>query len=104
MMVAIPALVLAAATDPELVNACGPKGEQSWLCSTVYRITGDSHAADVAAALATPIRIIVILLVAWIAVRITRVLTSRLVKHLSGGVEKLASMRGGVAFVDTGPM
>jgi small conductance mechanosensitive channel len=27
-----------------------------------------------------------------------------LVKHLSGGVEKLASMRGGVALVDTGPM
>ena len=32
-----------------------------------------------------------------------RVLIGRLVKHLSGGVEKLASMRGGVSFVDTGP-
>ena len=98
------AVLAASVNDPGLVNACGPKGEQSWLCSTVYRITGDSHAADVADALAKPIRIIVILLVAWIAVRITRVLTGRLVKHLSGGVEKLASMRGGVAFVDTGPM
>ncbi len=98
------AVLAASVNDPGLVNACGPKGEQSWLCSTVYRITGDSHAADVADALAKPIRIIVILLVAWIAVRITRMLTSRLVKHLSGGVEKLASMRGGVALVDTGPM
>src|SRR5262249_25825606 len=98
------AVLAVSVNDPGLVNACGPKGEQSWLCSTVYRITGDSHAADVADALAKPIRIIVILLVAWIAVRITRVLTGRLVKHLSGGVEKLASMRGGVAFVDTGPM
>jgi len=98
------AVLAASVNDPGLVNACGPKGEQSWLCSTVYRITGDSHAADVADALAKPIRIIVILLLAWIAVRITRVLTGRLVKHLSGGVEKLASMRGGVAFVDTGPM
>ena len=98
------AVLAASVNDPGLVNACGPKGEQSWLCSTVYRITGDSHAADVADALAKPIRIIVILLIAWIAVRITRVLTGRLVKHLSGGVEKLASMRGGVAFVDTGPM
>jgi moderate conductance mechanosensitive channel len=98
------AVLAASVNDPGLVNACGPKGEQSWLCSTVYRITGDSHAADVADALAKPIRIIVILLVAWIAVRITRILTGRLVKHLSGGVEKLASMRGGVALVDTGPM
>jgi moderate conductance mechanosensitive channel len=98
------AVLAASVNDPGLVNACGPKGEQSWLCSTVYRITGDSHAADVADTLAKPIRILVILLVAWIAVRITRVLTGRLVKHLSGGVERLASMRGGVALVDTGPM
>jgi moderate conductance mechanosensitive channel len=98
-----PSLVLAAASDPEVVRACGPKGEQSWLCSTVYRITGDTHAADVADALSKPIRILVVLLGAWILVRITRVLTRRLVKHLSGGVEKLASMKA-VSFVDTGPM
>jgi small conductance mechanosensitive channel len=98
-----PALVLAQASDPGLVDACGPKGEQSWLCSTVYRITGDTHAADVADALSKPIRIVVVLVGAWLLVRITRVLTRRLVKHLSGGVEKLASMKG-VSFVDTGPM
>jgi small conductance mechanosensitive channel len=98
-----PALVLAQASDPGLVDACGPKGEQSWLCSTVYRITGDTHAADVADALSKPIRIIVVLLGAWILVRITRVLTRRLVKHMSGGVERLASMKA-VSFVDTGPM
>jgi small conductance mechanosensitive channel len=103
-----PSLVLAAVSDPGLVDACGPKGEQSWLCSTVYRITGDTHAADVADALSKPIRIVVVLLGAWILVRITRVLTRRLVKHMSGGVEKLASMKaasiGRVSFVDTGPM
>ena len=70
-----PSLVLAAsASDPGLVNACGPKGEQSWLCSTVYRITGDTHAADVADALSKPIRIVVVLLAAWILVRVTRAL------------------------------
>ena len=69
-----PSLVLAAASDPGLVNACGPKGEQSWLCSTVYRVTGDTHAADVADALSKPIRIVVVLLGAWILVRITRAL------------------------------
>jgi moderate conductance mechanosensitive channel len=101
-----PALVLAQASDPGLVDACGPKGEQSWLCSTVYRITGDTHAADVADTLSKPIRIVVVLLGAWILVRITRVLTRRLIKHMSGGVEKLASMKTMqvVSFVDTGPM
>jgi moderate conductance mechanosensitive channel len=98
------ALLAISATDPGLVDACGPKADQSWLCSTVYRITGDSSAADVADALAKPIRILVILLVAWILVRLTRVFTARFVRHLSGGVEKLASIRGGVALVDTGPM
>ena len=70
----------------------------------MYRITGDSNAAEIADSLAKPIRILVILLVAWILVRLTRVFTARFVRHLSGGVEKLASMRGGVALVDTGPM
>jgi len=42
----LPSFVLAAASDPGLVDACGPKGQQSWLCSTVYRITGDSHAVQ----------------------------------------------------------
>jgi small conductance mechanosensitive channel len=98
-------LVLAqAATDPGLVDACGPKGSQSWLCSSVYRLTGDSHAAEVADALSKPIRIVVVLLVAWIVVRISRRIISRFVKHLSGGVEKLAGSRAGVALVDTGPM
>jgi small conductance mechanosensitive channel len=99
----LPSLVLAAAADPGLVQACGPRGNQSWLCSSVYRITGDADAADVADALSKPIRIVVVLLAAWILVRITRVLTRRLVEHLSGSVEKLASIRG-VSFVDTGPM
>ena len=100
----VPSLVLAqSSADPGLVDACGVKSEQSWLCSTVYRITGDSHAAEVADALSKPIRILVVLLAAWILVRISRVFIRRLVRHLSGGVEKLASMKA-VSFVDTGPM
>jgi len=99
-----PLVFAASVSDPEVIQACGAKGEQSWLCSTVYRVTGNSDAAHVADALAKPIHILLILLIAWIAVRITRVFTKRFVKHLSGGVEKLASIRGGVSFVDTGPM
>ena len=98
-------VVLAQATnDPGLVRACGPKGEQGWVCSTVYRLTGDQHAAEVADALSKPIRVLVILLVAWIVVAIARRFIARLVVRMSGGVEKLVTRTPGVSFVDTGPM
>ena len=101
----IPALVLAAgANDAGLVEACGAKGEQSWLCSTTYRITGSTGAADVADALSKPIRIVAILLVAWIAVRIARGLVNRFVRHTIGGVARIASIGSGISFVDTQPM
>ena len=99
------AVLAASVNDPGLVNACGPKGEQSWLCSTVYRITGDSHAADVADALAKPIRIVVILLVAWIvgadhprAHRPVGEAPERWCRE--AGVDRAAES----SFVDTGPM
>ena len=99
------ALILAAGTnDPGLVQACGPKGDRSWLCSTVYRVTGDQTAADVADALAKPIRILVILLVAWLLVILSRALINRFVRHLSGGVERLAALRAGVPIVESAHM
>ena len=102
MLPLAPALVFAAgANDPGLVEACGTKGNQSWACTTVYRITGDATAADVADALAKPIRIVFILLVAWLVVLVARAIINRFVRHLSGGVERLASLRPGVAVVDT---
>lgn len=98
-------LLLAQATnDPGLVQACGPKGEQGWICSTVFRLTGDQRAAEIADALSKPIRVAVILVVAWIVVRIGRSLISRLVLRMSGSVEKLVTKAHGVSFVDTGPM
>ena len=104
-MALAPALVLAAgANDSGLVAACGPKSDRSWTCSTVYRITGDANAADVADALAKPIRIVFILLVSWLLVRLSRVIINRFVRHLSGGVERLAHLRSGVALVDTARM
>ena len=98
-------IVLAqAVTDPGLVDACGPKGEQGWVCTTVYRISGSQRAAEVADALSKPIRVAVILLVAWIVVALARRFIARLVVRMSGGVEKLVTRTPGVSFVDTGPM
>jgi small conductance mechanosensitive channel len=101
----IATLVLAAGVnDPGLVQACGPKGRQSWLCTTTYHVTGNTSAAEVADALAKPARIVMILLIAWIAVRISRVLVNRFVRHATGGVGKIAALGSGIAFVDTHPM
>ena len=60
-----------AATEPQ-VEACGPKGGQGWLCSTVYRLSHSTGAAEVADALARPIRILFVIALAWISVRIAR--------------------------------
>jgi moderate conductance mechanosensitive channel len=101
-------VVAAGANDPGLIAACGPKGDQSWTCSTVYRITGSDSAADVADALSKPLRILALILIAWILVVISRRLCERLVRRLSGGVEKLARVPTAKALsmslVDTGPM
>jgi small-conductance mechanosensitive channel len=60
-----------AAVDPQ-VDACGPKGRQSWLCSTVYRLTESKDAAEVADALAKPARLALIVVLAWIVVWVVR--------------------------------
>jgi small conductance mechanosensitive channel len=97
-----PALVLAAgANDPGLIEACGPKGQRSWLCTSVYRITGDETSADIADALAKPLRILLILVIALLLVLLSRVIVNRFIRHLSGGVERLASTRRGVAIIDS---
>jgi small conductance mechanosensitive channel len=74
------------------------------LCSTVFRITGDETAAEVADALAKPLRIALIVVIAWLLVRLSRVVINRFVRHLSGGVERLATLRTGVPFVESSGM
>ena len=34
-----------AASEVEKLAACGPEGTQSWLCATVYDVTGSQRAA-----------------------------------------------------------
>jgi small-conductance mechanosensitive channel len=75
---------LRAATDPQ-VAACGPKGQQAWLCSTVYRISGSKDAADVADALAKPVRIVFVVAIAFVAVRLVRRVLRRVARHVREG-------------------
>jgi len=62
--------------------ACGPRGDRAWLCTTVYRITGDRDAAQVADAVAKPLRILLVLLLALLVARVLRRLVSRAARRL----------------------
>jgi moderate conductance mechanosensitive channel len=97
----------AQAIDPK-VDSCGPPGEQSWLCSTVYDITDSTRAAEIADALATPLRIVIILLVAFVLVRLTRRFIGRLVRRLERGDDAdrrdHARRRAGISVLDSGEM
>lgn len=101
-------LPLDAANDLELINACGPTGQQAWLCSTVHDITGSASAARFADDISKPFRILVIVLVAYLLVRISRLVIRRVVKRLSRNetAERMANLRRrtGVALLDTGPV
>lgn len=74
--------VLLAASSAEQVAACGPKGEQSWICAQVYNLTGSEGAAEVADALSVPLRIGFVLLVAWIVTRVLHRMVQKTVARI----------------------
>lgn len=88
--------------------ACGQPGQQSWLCATVYDLTGSQRAAEVADAFAAPFRALVILVVAFLVVRLTRLAIRRVVRRLARdeAVERLDRLRRktGLALLDTSPV
>ncbi len=103
--------VMMASASPdqlELINACGPEGKQAWLCSTVHDITGSARASQVADDLSKPFRVLMILVIAYLLVRISRLLIRRVVKRLSRDetADQIAKLRRrtGVALLDTGPV
>jgi small-conductance mechanosensitive channel len=100
-------LATSAADELELINACGPPGKQAWLCSTVHDITGSARAAQIADDLAKPFRVLVIVVVAYLLVRLSRLLIRRVVTRLSRdegeAIDKLRR-RTGVSMLDTSPV
>jgi small conductance mechanosensitive channel len=67
--------------DPQTA-ACGLPSERGWLCTTVFRITENETAAEVADALAQPLRIVLIILIAWLTVRFLRRVVTRTARKL----------------------
>lgn len=101
-------LPLDAATDHlELVNACGPDGQRSWLCNTVHNLTGSASAAQVADDFSKPFRILLIIVVAFVVTRLFRLVIRRIVKRLArdDAAETISRLRRatGVALLDTSP-
>lgn len=105
MLAAVPLVDTSAA---EKVAACGPPGQQAWLCSTVYDVTGSKSAADVADKLAEPFKIVLILVVAYLLVRIARVVIKRVVSRLTTdrSSERISKLkhRTGLSMLDTSPV
>ncbi len=98
-------LATSAADELELTNACGPPGHRPWVCSTVFDITGSGRAAQLAD---DAFRILVIVVVAYVVVRISRLVIRRIVNRLARdeAVETLDKIRRrtGVALLDTSPV
>ena len=86
--------------SPE-TQACGPRGERSWLCSTVFRVTDNERASEIVDAFAKPLRIVLILLVAWIVTA----LVGRIIRRILATPPKPKNNKEKKApfgFIDTG--
>lgn len=89
------------------VDACGATGKQSWACSTAYDLSHNKSVAETADALAKPLKIALILLIAYIAVRVARRVIKLVVRRLQDEAtrNKLTEFRKktGLALLDTSP-
>ncbi len=107
VLISILAAVPASATA-EKITSCGAPGQQSWLCATAYDITGSQRTAEIADDFAKPLRILLIIAIAFIVVRVSRLVIRRMVKRLSaeGASDKIDTLRRrtGIAYLDTGPV
>jgi small-conductance mechanosensitive channel len=73
---------VAAVSGPSLTDACGTPRERNWLCTTTFRITGNKGAAEAADAISKPLRVFIVVLLAYIAVRILNRIIRRVAARL----------------------
>ena len=71
--------------DPvqELYDACGPKESRGTVCHWVYKVTSSQYTAEIANTFSRPIRILLILIFAYLINRTMRLIVRRIVKNLS---------------------
>ncbi len=82
----LPARLLAAGGNAaDLQRACGPPGSRSWLCETVFRISGSNGAADVADAVSKPVGVVLVIVLAYVATLFARRVIARLADRLKVG-------------------
>ena len=74
--------VLVSLLTASVDEVCGPAAERSWACERVLRITGSEAAAEVADALEEPIAVALILLGAFVATRLSRLVVRLVVRRL----------------------
>src|SRR5215204_4852959 len=101
-----PLALLPAATSvqsqvsPE-TEVCGARGQRSWLCSTVFRVTDNDRAAEIADAFAKPARVVLILLVAWIVTQLVDRLIRRIVAPPADKPKDGKPKKSPFGFIDT---
>ncbi len=100
--------VVSASSAVDKVAACGVSGQQSWLCSVTYDVTGSGRTAEIVDQFSAPLRIVLIIAIAFIVVRVSRMVIRRAVNRLSadGASDRIDTIRRrtGLAFLDTGPV
>ena len=79
----MPRLVGAAGSNPGLTDACGNANQQNWLCTTTYRVTGSKNAAEAADALSKPLRVFIVFVLAYVAVRLVK----RVIRRIAARVQ-----------------
>ncbi len=98
----------AAAPSPGKIEACGPVGQQSWVCSTAYDLTHNVGVAKGFDRIDELVRIVIILVVAYLVVRLSRFVIRRVTNRMEGedAIDALGRFRRrtGLSLLDTGPV
>jgi small conductance mechanosensitive channel len=98
----MPRLVGAVGSGSGLTGACGNANQRNWLCTTTYRVTGSKNAAEAADALSKPLRIFIVVVLAYVAVRLVK----RVIRRIAARVQDdgtLSLLRRRVTGLETGP-
>lgn len=75
-----------------LTDACGATGQRGWICQAAYELTGSEDFAKVAETVSTPIRLILVLVVAAITAWVVRRLVARSLRHARDN-DRISSFR-----------